>query len=141
MSPLYNPLPIATAAEVATGAEPGKAVSPAGLRATLMVNTVAAAGATETLEIGKYACHDITFDQNCVVSFSTPVAAGYLAASIIILRQPAAGGKTITLPTIKWSGGITPVFSTAVNNRTDIQVYSYDGGATWVGSVVGDGIA
>ena len=36
------------------------------------VNTVAATGATETLDLSTYAVHDVTMDQNCAFTLSNP---------------------------------------------------------------------
>lgn len=66
------------------------------------------------------------------VTFSHPNAG---ARYVLIIKQAAAGSKTITTwPTIKWQGGSAPTL-TATGNRYDIISLIYDG-TNYYGSIV-----
>jgi hypothetical protein len=45
---------------------------------------------------------------------------------IIKIKQSAAGGKTLTFPTIKWADNVSPIITTTAN-RTDLLTLIYDG--------------
>jgi hypothetical protein len=50
------------------------------------VNTVAATGATETLDLSVYGVHDVTMDQSCAFTLSNPAPSGKLSLAILIIR-------------------------------------------------------
>jgi hypothetical protein len=72
----------------------------------------------------------VTMTGNCIFSFTAPTKACMLSLRII---QDSTGGRTITLPTMKWPGGTAPVFSTAPNSIDLLTIY-YDG-TTYYGQV------
>lgn len=67
----------------------------------------------------------ITMTGNCTFTFTAPSGPCNLILRII---QDGTGGRTITLPTIKWAGGAAPTWSTAAS-KIDILSLYYDGSA------------
>lgn len=94
------------------------------------VNIVATSGATETLPAA-YSAHDVTMDQNCEFTFTSPSVKGHSFA--LVLR----GAYTPTFPaSVDWSGG-APTYATP-----SLYVFTtVDGGTTWLGSLVGSAFA
>ena len=98
------------------------------------VNTVAATGATETLDISTFGVHDCTMDEACTFTFSNPAPSGKASSFVLILR----GAFTPTLPaSVDWSGGSAPTYATP-----SVYVFTtVDAGTTWVGAQSGSGFA
>ena len=98
------------------------------------VNTIAATGATETLDVAEYGVHDCTMDEACTFTFSNPAASGEASSFTLILR----GAFTPTLPaSVDWAGGSAPTYGTP-------SVYEFltvDGGTTYLGFLAGASIA
>lgn len=65
----------------------------------------------------------VTMTGNCTFTFSNPKAGDTYTLELI---QDATGTRTIGLPTIKWSGGTTPTWTTTANKK-DILTLFYDG--------------
>lgn len=97
---------------------------------TAAVNTVAATGSTETLSAA-YELHDVTMDQNCTFTFTSPTAGAVFA---VILR----GAFTPTWPaTVKWPDGTAPTYATPA-----VYVFStFTAGAAWAGVQSGKAFA
>lgn len=97
------------------------------------VNTVAASGATETLDTSLFGVHDVTMDQACTFTFSNPAPSGKATIFTLILR----GAFTPTLPaSIDWPG--TPPTYTSPAQYVFTTV---DAGTTWLGQQVGKAFA
>ena len=98
------------------------------------VNTVAASGATETLDTSLYGTHDITMDESCTFTFSNPAPSGNESEFKLVLR----GAFTPTFPAgVDWAGGTAPTYATP-----SVYIFStVDGGTIWLGSSVGLGFA
>jgi len=98
------------------------------------VQTVAATGATETLDTAVYGVFDMTMDQACEFTFSNPAPSGKATTFVLILR----GAFVATLPSsIDWSGGAAPTYTTP-----SVYVFTtVDAGTTWLGSQVGAAFA
>lgn len=94
------------------------------------VNTVAAAGATETLDTSLYGTHDITMDQNCTFTFSNPAPSGKETEFKLILR----GAFTPTFPAaVDWADATAPTYTTP-----SVYVFwTVDAGTTWFGAQAG----
>jgi hypothetical protein len=58
------------------------------------------------------------------------------ATYILIVRQGAAGGYTVTWPSVSWSGASTPVMTSAAN-QYDVYTFVYANGK-YYGSYVQD---
>jgi hypothetical protein len=94
------------------------------------VQTVAATGATETLDTSVYGVFDMTMDQACEFTFSNPAPSGKATTFVLILR----GAFTPTLPaSVDWADASAPTYTTP-------SVYTFttvDAGTTWLGAQVG----
>lgn len=98
------------------------------------VNTVAATGATETLDTSTYGVHDLTMDQSCTLTFANPAPSGKETEFKLILR----GAFTPTFPAaVDWASGSAPTY-------TSPAVYLFstvDAGTTWFGFQAGKAFA
>jgi len=94
------------------------------------VSTIAATGATETLDVSVYGVFDCTMDQACEFTFSNPAPSGKLSSFVLILR----GAFTPTLPaSVDWADA-TPLTHTTPSMFVFTTV---DAGTTWLGARVG----
>lgn len=101
--------------------------------------TVAASGATETVDLAAARTYDVTLTANCAVSLTGAVTAEAWAVSIL-LRQDGTGGRTVTwTDTIGWAGGSAPVLQTAGGSVDIVTLLTVDGGTTWLGAHVAGG--
>lgn len=102
------------------------------------VNTVAAAGATETLKLG---VNDVTLDAN--VTFTFPSVSGVAPwAFTLIVRQDSGGGNTISWPaSVDWDSGTAPTLTTTGNNVSILEFLTIDEGTTWFGFLAADAVA
>jgi hypothetical protein len=98
------------------------------------VQTVAATGATETLDTSVYGVFDMTMDQACTFTFSNPAPSGKATIFTLILR----GAFTPTLPaSVDWGDASAPTYTTP-----SVYVFTtVDAGTTWLGSQVGKAFA
>jgi hypothetical protein len=90
------------------------------------VSTVAASGATQTLDVSGHGVFDVTMDEACTFTFSNPAPSGDASSFVLILR----GAFTPTLPSsIDWAAATAPSYSTP-----SMYVFvTVDGGTTWLG--------
>jgi len=65
----------------------------------------------------------ITLTADVTLTFTDPAQPAHLTLEVV---QDDTGGHTLTLPTIKWAGGIAPTLSTAANNISVISLF-WDG--------------
>lgn len=97
----------------------------------LVVNTVAAAGTTETLDGDDYNIHDITLDETCEFTFTTSAA---VAQFTLILRQDGSGGNSVTWPaSVKWHSATAPTILTTASAVHVLEFLTVDTGTTWRG--------
>ena len=94
------------------------------------VQTVAATGATETLDTSIYGVFDMTMDQACEFTFSNPAPSGKATSFVLILR----GAFTPTLPaTIDWGDAAAPTYTTP-----SMYVFTtINAGTVWLGTQAG----
>ncbi|MFA7243033.1 MAG: collagen-like protein [Sulfuricellaceae bacterium] len=136
----------------ATGAQGVKgdtgAQGPAGTVANLngvtcineAINTVAASGAAQTLNVNAYGVHDMTLNNNCVITLTAPTANNLLYSQTVLLRQDATGGRTpfaTGSTAIVWEGGAVPAWPTGAGKMTLVTLFTRNQGATWYGVVGG----
>jgi len=101
--------------------------------------TVAATGATETVDVSAARTYDLTLDDDCTLTLSgaTTAEAWYVT---LLLRQDGTGGRTVTWPgSVEWPGGVTPTLSTAANAVDVFTLFTLDGGTLWFGFPTGGG--
>jgi hypothetical protein len=77
---------------------------------------------------------ELTVTGNVTLSFTNPALAGFMSNAVIILKQNGTGGYTVTLPTVKWPGGIAPTQTTTANAVDVYAFFTTDGGTTWRGA-------
>lgn len=101
------------------------------------VSTVSASGSTESLLLG---VNDVTFDENCTVTF--PAVSGVAPwAFTLIARQDGGGGATITWPaSVDWDAGTAPTQTTTASNVAIYEFLTVDEGTTWFGFLAADQI-
>ena len=92
-----------------------------GIKLTQFTVTSSSGSATVDWKNGTNAV--ITLTENTTISFSNPGQPCHLQ---LLVKQDSTGGYTLTLPTIKWAGGVSPTLSTAANNVSIISLY-WDG--------------
>lgn len=99
-----------------------------------VLNTVAAAGATETLDLADGNVHDVTLDANCALTL-TGATNGVACSVAILLRQGSGAPYTVDWSgqDISWVGGSEPDLATAEDEWNLIALLTLDGGTTWFG--------
>ena len=103
------------------------------------VNTVAAAGATETLDGDDYNVHDITLDENVEYTFTTSAT---VAQFTLVQRQDGSGTNTTTWPaSVDWHAGTPPTMPTTASSVSILEFVTYDAGTRWFGALVGSSFA
>lgn len=111
------------------------------------VQTIAASGAAQTLDLSLYNLFDITLTANCTLTYSNPPASGVGGSWGLIVRQGGAGSYTLTYPAAQaWQAangtmtGSAPTLHTAVGAEDVIGISTLDGGTSYGGLLVGAGI-
>ena len=111
-----------------SGATPGVAWQ---AQSGLVVNTVAAAGSTETLDGDDFNIHDVTLDENVTFTFTTSAA---VAQFTLILRQDGSGGNSVTWPgSVKWHSLTAPTILTTASAVHVLEFLTVNTGSTWRG--------
>lgn len=101
------------------------------------VNTVAAAGATETIDLGSGNVHDVTLSADCTLTFSGATN-GVACSFTLLLRQDATGGWDTTWPgSVVWAGGSAPTLDQTASSLSVLTFFTLDGGTTWYGFPTG----
>lgn len=96
------------------------------------VNTVAASGAAQTVEI--YTLNRIILSAACTLTFPAAIGGGWFVLQLV---QPSSGSDTVTWPTsnIVWVAGSAPVLSTTPSKRDKFYFECLDG-TNWEGAQV-----
>lgn len=105
------------------------------------LNTVASSGTALTLDMADGNVHDVTFNNDCTLTFSGTTAS--VACSFtLIARQDGTGGRTVTWPAaVDWPAGSAVALGTAASN---VDVYTFltvDNGTTWLGFQAGGALS
>ncbi len=99
--------------------------------------TIAALGATHTLDLANGNGFDATLTANCTLAFAGATA-GTLCSFMLLLRQDGTGGWTTTWPgSVIWPGGSAPTLVTTASTAQVLTFFSLDGGTTWYGFPTG----
>lgn len=102
-----------------------------------VVNEVAAAGATETLDLAAGNWHDVTLSADCTITLAGATN-GTGCSMLLLLRQDGTGGWEATWPgTVTWPDGVAPVLASEPDAVNIITLVTDDGGASWFGAMVG----
>jgi hypothetical protein len=99
--------------------------------------TVAATGATETVDVSVARTYDLTLTADCTLTLTGAVA-GEAWFVTLLLRQDGTGGWDVTWPgSVEWATGGAPTIDPAVNALTVVTLGSVDGGTVWLGFPTG----
>lgn len=96
--------------------------------------SVAATGATETVDVSVARTYDLTLTADCTLTLSGAVTAEawYLT---LLLRQDGTGGRLVTWPgSVVWASGSAPTLSTVAGDVDVVSLVTVDGGTTWLGT-------
>jgi hypothetical protein len=97
---------------------------------TVTANT----GTAYTIDLANGSVQYLTLTGNVTYTFPAPVAG---RSFILIQRQDATGGRTVTWPsTVDWPGAVAPTL-TSTAQRVDKFVFTAIDGSNWLGSVAG----
>lgn len=99
-----------------------------------------AATGTVNLALGVSRFYALTLTGNTVLTLSGPPPQG--GDFRLLVKQDATGGRTLTFPaSVKWPGGTVPTLGGAANAVSLLQFVTADGGATWLGALLGANFA
>jgi hypothetical protein len=116
---------------------PQGATGAAGQTYETVVN-IGSAGATQTLNLASNNFYNITMTANLTISLTASPDALRTSTGVIAIKQGAAGGFTVTWPgSCITPGGVDFVQSTAPNAVDLYTVFSYNSGATWILTQIG----
>lgn len=74
------------------------------------------------------------------MSFTNVPTSPYSFAITLILIQDSTGGRTINWPfEVKWPGGSAPTLTVGAGKIDVVTLMTYDGGASWLGFLGGQG--
>jgi hypothetical protein len=99
------------------------------------VTTVAASSTAQTLTVPTTgdSAYDITLTANCTFTWTGTGATGKLQTVSLLLRQDGTGGRSATWPTTTWIGGIAPTLPSGASQVALVDLYTVDGGTTFIG--------
>jgi hypothetical protein len=104
-----------------------------------VVSTVAATGATETIDLANGNVFDETLTADCTFTF-TGATAGVACSFTLLLGQDGTGGWTTTWPgSVVWAGGTAPTLSETASTVAVLTFFTLDGGTVWYGFPTGGG--
>jgi hypothetical protein len=101
-----------------------------------ILHTVAASGASQTLDLATADVWDVTLTADCTFGFSGFVA-GVPASILLHLYQDGTGGWAPTFTGVTWPGGSAPTLDTTLGTLSELIFESDDGGTTILGHLVG----
>ena len=106
-----------------------------------VINVVAAAGSTETLDLADGNVHDVTLTADCTITLSGATA-GVECSMAVLLRQGSGAPWEVTWPgSVEWTGGVAPTLETVENAWNWVNLTTLDGGTLWFGDGGGGGTA
>ena len=95
-----------------------------------------------TVDRAVAATHDLTLlDDATLTPIHSAPRGGEAIDLRVLVRQDGAGGHALGWDgTIAWAGGSAPAMPAAADALLTVRLLSVDDGATWLGSVVDDGL-
>jgi hypothetical protein len=80
---------------------------------------------------------------NVSFSFTNPLASGYVSSVTVKVIQDDTGSHSVTWPApVKWpDNGVEPTLTTSAEAEATFTFYTYDGGTSVDGALVGDNFA
>ena len=108
--------------------------------AETVVTTNTSTNASLSLAAGNI--HAVNIGGNCVLSLTNPPASGKAGSITVIINRTADNPDISFGGTVKWAGGVAPVFNGKATGVIDIvTLITINGGTTWYGFVSGEGMA
>ena len=98
------------------------------------VNTRTISTSTYAINLADSNIFNLTLGASTTLSFTGAPASGNLFSVTLILTQDATGGRTVTLPTAKYSDGIHPALSIGANATDILTYFTFDGGSSYFGA-------
>lgn len=99
-------------------------------------------GTAYTINLNSGNIFNLTLTGNCTFSFSNPPATGRSGSVTLILTQDGTGSRTATWPaSVKWPSDTAPTLSTAISSIDVIQLFTVDGGTTWLAFLAGNNLS
>jgi hypothetical protein len=106
------------------------------------VKVIATGGATQELDVSQYDAFDITLTHALVITFSNFPPTAYRKSVEVKLTQAGSAGYATTFSqTILWPSATAPTLTTTIGIVSIIRFWSYDGGTTIYGELIGDNMA
>lgn len=100
-----------------------------------IVNDLGTVGATATLNADQFEAHRLTLGASNLTLTLSSALAGTRAHMSVQITQNASVARTVTMsPLVKWTGGTAYTASTGLGAIDKLELDTFDGGATWVGS-------
>lgn len=102
------------------------------------VKVVAESTSELTVDLAEGNVYDVTLTANCTISLSGLAASGRRSLAMLVLRQDATGGRTVTWPAAtKWPSGTAPTISSGAEAVSIVELWTLDGGTTIYGRTAG----
>jgi hypothetical protein len=98
------------------------------------VNAATVSTSTYAINLTDSNIFRLTLGASTTLSFTGAPASGNLFSVTLILTQDATGGRTVTLPTAKYSDGIAPALSVGANATDILTYFTFDGGSSYFGA-------
>jgi hypothetical protein len=98
------------------------------------VNTRTISTSTYAINLADSNIFNLTLGASTTLTFTGAPASGNLFSVTLILTQDATGGRTVTLPTAKYSDGIAPALSVGANATDILTYFTFDGGSSYFGA-------
>lgn len=106
-----------------------------------VVDTIAALGATHTLDLAGGNVFDATLTAACTLTFAGATV-GVACSFSLLLRQDGTGGWTTTWPgSVVWADGTAPTLDETLSTVAVLTFFTLDGGTVWYGFPTGGGSA
>jgi hypothetical protein len=110
------------------------------------LQTIAVAGAAQTLDLSAYDAFDLTLTANCTLTFTNPPTSGVDRVWAFVIRQGGSGSYTITWPAaVSWPASdgtptaTPPALFTVVTAINVVVMDTFDGGTSYGANLVGSG--
>ncbi|MDH3981277.1 MAG: hypothetical protein OES84_00075 [Kiritimatiellaceae bacterium] len=93
-------------------------------------------------DLGKYSLFELTLGGDTSITFANTPASGDTLVITFVLIQDATGSRTPSFPAaVDWDAGVTPSWGSTDGNEDIVQLFSYNGGTTWRGNLIGQNYA
>ena len=95
------------------------------------VDTIAASGTAQTLNVANGTVFDVTLTGNCTFTLTAAATTGTAQSITVILRQDSTGSRTVTWPgSVSWLG-TAPTLQTAAGAVDVVSMFTVNNGTTW----------